>query len=271
MTLMRRSTLALTIAAGVLVLLLGIGGGVYLGLNMGSKDETAAPQPAESQTGDSPAAPDSDATEQTPQDPNALSIEAGAGGRDKAKADGETPVGYDSTCAGAVQAATNYTIWALSPQVQWRLDEETYNALIDEINGGLDGGIGPISEWKAQTAENGFFTDKNEGLYAEAHPEWSLFHVEDCVPEHQATIDVGVGADRPATPDEAGMDGGRIYLSWDGHDWRLVDIDADYYYELSEKHSIPFTTPKPTPQSWRDEAKEAFGPGWQEYTNAPKN
>lgn len=197
-------------------------------------------------------------------------IEAGSGGSATAEADGETPVGYDSSCAGAVQAATNYLTWVIEPAVQWRVDEQTYDALVDEVNGNLDGGIGPISEMKQRVKENGFFEPGGEEDHFRStpHPEWGAFRVVECTDSSLATVEIMHGGTFNHTPDKAVFVSNTIYLAWHDGDWRLIDVTNDEGIDI-DGH-LPTETPVDGVRQWRANFLEFAGPAWMEYTNAPR-
>lgn len=263
---MTRARILVYTAIGAVVVLLIAGAGILVGMRLG--DTTSAEQPP-AEPPSTPTAPTSSPPQDAAGDPR-YEVEAGSGGTDVAEADGETPVGYDSGCPGAVQAATNYVTYALSGNVQWRVDQATYEDLIDELNNGLDGGIGPMSDRKARVIENGFFTDTTSPFYFETHPEWGIYRVTDCYPGNTATIDVIYATADNATPEIAGVPGLRVYLTWNGGDWRLVDAESDFMYPLRENHpDLPPDAQMGATREWREQALSTLGPDWQEYTNAP--
>lgn len=209
--------------------------------------------------------------------PEGYDVEAGSGGSGKAKADNRTPVGYDWHCASAVQAATNYYTFALSGTENFELSKDQWDSLIDEINGDLDGGVGPMSEVKSKQEKDDFWPDgKHDDLKLEAHPEQGLFRVLDCNDGAEATIDVVSAMTWPAQKDEAMYSGARLYLTWSDNDWRLVDVDEkpvdDAIIDASEQDaSINLDAPPfPVTAKWRAKAIDLLGPAWQEYSNAPQ-
>lgn len=209
--------------------------------------------------------------------PNGYEIEAGSGGSSKAKADGQTPLGYDWHCPAAVQAATNYYAHALSGAQRFAMSKAEWDQLIDEINGGLDGGLGPMEELKNKESKDDFRPDgSQDDLKPDVHPEQGLFQVVECNDGAEATVDVVTALTYAGSDDSAVYSGARLYLTWSDSDWRLVDVDekpiSDAFIDAGvEDESFKFYSPPfPVDAEWRSRAIELLGPSWQEYSNAPQ-
>src|SRR5699024_6493033 len=255
------------VLAGLVVLAL-VAGGVYW----------IATSNTETESKNSPSSPESPDGGEGASGPSGYEIEAGSGGTKKAKADDRTPIGYDWQCPAAVQAATNYYSFALSGTENFAMDKGEWDALIDEINGGLDGGLGPMEDLKSKQEKDDFWPDgEHDDMKLEAHSEQGLFRVVGCDDGGEATVDVVSAMTWPAEKDEAMYSGARLYLTWSDNDWRLVDVDEepvdDAFIDASERSEKSFdldAPPYPVTSQWRSEAIELLGPAWQEYSNAPQ-
>ena len=196
-------------------------------------------------------------------------VEAGAGGTRVANADGKTPMGYPSTCEGAIAAATNYAAVLEATDMSSATPEgvATYNALIDEISPGAIPGAGMwqdlAKEERAQYAE--LFADAP--LLWTSMPEVGAFRVVSCTPERSAEIDVVMGGELHApgsTEVEQWYLGQRVQLTW-LNDWSPRDISI-----LPGDESIGLlVSPNIFTRSIRDSALTGDLAQWQEYSNVP--
>lgn len=196
-------------------------------------------------------------------------VEAGGGGTRVANADGKTPMGYPSTCEGAIAAATNYAAVLEATDMSSATPEgvATYNALIDEISPGAIPGAGMwqdlAKEERAQYAD--LFADAP--LLWTSMPEVGAFRVVSCTPERSAEIDVVMGGELHApgsTEVEQWYLGQRVQLTW-LNDWSPRDISI-----LPGDESIGLlVSPNIFTRSIRDSALTGDLAQWQEYSNVP--
>ena len=250
------------IGTGVLAVILGAG--AYAAVN---RDATPSEPPAPTIADPAPTA--------TSLPVGAYSVAAGAGGSDVA-VDGQTPIGYADDCTGAAHAATNYYVAVLEGLYQDQLTGEEFDALLDQINAGLDANSGPIRDLKADFRT---IRDEAEALgipFAdpEVHPEWGAFRVHSCADRASAELEiVGFGADSTGSAVGYSYEMPRVVrVSWfEGTDpegdWRLVDIG-----EMAENPAsgvVPTDSLAPLPTDQRHALIAAAGAGWTEYTNAP--
>jgi hypothetical protein len=193
-------------------------------------------------------------------------ITAGAGGTATA-VDGHTPIGYAATCAGAVEAATNYYTAVGDGPFQERFTAAGFAALLDQLNAGLDDS--PMSSLKQDFAKTR--AEANEGSTPfpnpQSYPEWGAFRVESCTKGSTAEIDVDGFFEDSIVPGKAQTDPRHVTVSWSGGDWRLADIKD---LANSPSDSVPGYPAAPVPASVREEMIAQGGPGWTEYTNAPR-
>lgn len=265
---MSKNQKVLWITLGVVVVLALVVGGVFWLASVG-RDDTDEAEPENTTSADPGDGGGSG--------PNGYEIEAGTGGTAKAKADGQTPTGYDWHCPAAVQAATNYYTHALSGAQRFEMSKAEWDSLIDEINGGLDGGLGPMKDLKSKESDEDFAPDgSQDDLKPEVHPEQGLFQVVECNDGAEATVDVVTALTYPGSGKNAVYSGARLYLSWSENDWRLVDVDEEpisnaFIDAGVEDDSFKFYSPPfPVDAEWRSRAIELLGPSWQEYSNAPQ-
>lgn len=196
-------------------------------------------------------------------------VEAGGGGTRVANADGKTPMGYPSTCEGAIAAATNYAAMLESGDASSVTPEgvATFNALIDEISPGAIPGAGMWQDLekadRAKYAENFAATP----LLATAFPEVGAFRVVSCIPERSAEIDVLFGGELRME----GVDGvdrwyvtQRVQLTW-MNDWSPRDVGD--VPDAVEKSGL--ISPDEFSRSLRDSFLSGDPSEWQEYTNVP--
>ena len=196
-------------------------------------------------------------------------VEAGGGGTRVANADGKTPMGYPSTCEGAIAAATNYVAVMQSGDAASVTPEglATFNALIDEISPGAIPGGGMWQdlekESRARYAENYAAMP----LISTTLPEVGAFRIVSCTPERAAEIDVVLGAELRMEGSEE-VDrwyvGQRVQLTW-LNDWSPRDIS-----DLPGDEAIGLrVSPGDFSRSVRDTSLTGNLSDWQEYTNVP--
>jgi hypothetical protein len=226
-------------------------------------------------TGPTPAAATSSPTATTPPATPApaapvggYQVKAGSGGTARA-VDGRTPIGYASTCQGAVEAATNYYTALGEGLYQDRLTADGFAGFLAQINAGLD--VKDVTMSALKTQFDTIRTEskaKNIPFYdAKYHPEWGAFRVQSCTQESTAEVDIAGFSTDDAVPGVSGRYAQKISLSWFKNDWRLTDAKdlATDVYDVNP----PFAA-APLPAAERNAMIAQGGPGWTGYTNAPQ-
>jgi hypothetical protein len=217
-------------------------------------------------TNPAPAAttPSSATTSTAPGAAGGYTIKAGAGGTAKA-VDGRTPIGYASTCQGAVEAATNYYTAIAEGLFQDRLTMDGFAALTGQLNAGLDAttvsGLG--KEFAGIRADS---KAKNRPSFNPSyHPEWGMFRVQSCVTDSTAVVEVAGFFDMNGLSLEAPK---VVTVSWSKGDWRLASIEVATNNPAGD--AIAPDAPAPLPADQRRAMIAQAGTGWTEYTNAPQ-
>jgi hypothetical protein len=199
-----------------------------------------------------------------------LRVAAGAGGTAKA-VDERTPIGYPSTCEGAVAAATNYSTAITEGLYQNRLTATEFSALLGQLNGGLDNGPGPMSDLATHFSKIRTESKAAHIPFADvqSHPEWGAFRVQNCSAGAMAKVDIAGWSKDGHAPGESVDYAWHISVLWSGNDWRLVSATD---LENSPTMAIPIRfRAAPLPALQRKVMIASGGPGWTEYTNAPQN
>lgn len=162
-----------------------------------------------------------------------LSIVAGAGGSRLAP-DGKTPIGYESTCAGAVEAATNYT--RLLSQTSLSLPEGSdktveYAVLDEDIESASIRTMG--NETLVQSLSKSELNELKDSYRDTFHPEWSgKYLLDSCIPEQSATVGVA-GILNSSLPNE------REANSYTGRTFNMVWSDGDWKIQSEEMSDAP--------------------------------
>jgi hypothetical protein len=231
-------------------------------------------------------------TAASPHPSGGYAVAAGDGGTALA-ADGVTPVGYDPSCQGAVQAATNYNTLVVEGRITERWTTESFQAVLDQIVGfGGDDPYGLRAQFVGEREELRSLVGDMTGTPASpalgfAHPERGGYLVRSCSAEGQAVIDIVLYWDEPpgglmttfttmTEPDgrEVSTIGPGVYrvsVAWFNGDWRLVEWEE---LELSgspvpdDEYGAPSRT-NPSAQ-YRRAWMSASDEPWTEYTNAPR-
>lgn len=153
-----------------------------------------------------------------------LKITAGMGGT-KMGPDGKTPLGYQKTCKGAAEAATNYA--KLLEDSSLNLGEDT-DKTIDEVVVDHDLAQERKSAVKMDALDQGVSDDQlktlSKEVYEEFHPEWSgKFLVRDCTPGDHAKVSVtGISVSGNPGGDVTRLYGTSTYsLVWTDNDWKI--------------------------------------------------
>jgi hypothetical protein len=244
------------VAIAVAVVAAAVAAGVLVG--EGRSDGNATPPP-------------STPTSAPPSTPSAGGLVAGAGGTRKAD-DGNTPIGFASSCDGAAQAAAAYAV-----------------SLTDEIGYARPGVAGAKRPGLKATLDYIFstggapdesVTEQRTVLLAPntvlpgltAHPEWGGYQIADCVPKFTATINLfSCLTGYPTSEGGSICDTTPWELVWYADDWHVSRIPATVV-DPDPSSVFPDSTKAPNPLSaaGRREAIAAGGPGWTEWANAPK-
>lgn len=185
-----------------------------------------------------------------------LKVTVGEGGSATSENDPSVPIGYEPTCKGAVEAATNYLIGLneLRPN-GGELTQEDYLALVKDRTTG---------EYQSEAVDSteAFFerVGDTEGPVPVIHPEWGGFTVAECSEGESATINIVSASDYTGT--------GEFYyaatstqLTWADDDWKVSGIgEAEAPTTLPEE---PVTAPD-------DEVSTLVGTHtqWENYEDA---
>lgn len=268
---MRRGTV-LVVAAVVAVLLLV--GGVALGMVLGGDDPETPASPGPTQQ----PAPTQAPPESSDDEAGDLGVAAGEGGTALAP-DGVTPVGFEPTCAGAVQAAAVYDVALQNNTTAEGVGTE--DAVAPEPREGLAETLDMILIGNDPSHENtrkrafpnaiapGYETDNAQGGYL----------VVDCQPREEAVISlfgcfkmVGPLPDELAAQGTSGCGTSTYTLVW-STDWKVAASTSGAAERGGPQPEDGaeyegFGWPWPLPAEERQALLSAM-PGWQEFTNAP--
>lgn len=219
-----------------------------------------------------------------------VGIVAGSGGTAKA-ADEITPIGYENTCTGAVQAATNYHVALTDPVGAPNFYETAFDLPGEPTPGkaraGLDETLAYILAGDVLAGE-----DPTSPLLADlarprpwpgmvAHPEWGAYRLAACGAVRSA-VDV-FSCEVVASPEHAkylGKDNtascttSRYTMHWTGNpaDWRIESVlgQDDLLGRGVDYPEVGLNEPNPVPAERRHEQLSGLEPGWMEYANAPR-
>lgn len=190
--------------------------------------------------------------------------------------DGITPIGWPSTCDGAVGAATAAVVAFTDPvgTPGWgtpAAKRGTARAGLTETIARLTTGTHPSLEKVANWASPQDFVGEIE------HPEWGGYRLTSCTAGSVAIVDVFSCATATETPptvtgvgSACGVD--RLAMRWVGtpSDWRVAQLEYNLPGPQPGFGGPWFTDPSPPTAAQRQTALAAGGPGWQEYANAPR-
>ena len=145
-----------------------------------------------------------------------LKVTVGEGGSAASEHDPSVPVGYEPTCKGAVEAATNYLVGLDYTKVtSGELSQEEYVALTEELT------TGEYQESSVQSTREMLeeFGDA-ESPRGSIRPDWGGFTVAECTEEESATVQIvhaydywGEGEFYYATSSTT--------LAWADGDWKI--------------------------------------------------
>lgn len=209
---------------------------------------------------------------------DSIRVATGTGGKQKAP-DGITPIGYEPSCAGAVQATTNYDI-ALTDPVG-TTGTGTATPKTGAPRPGLDGTLNRILSGSHPSIVQAEEKARPQANYPgqESHPEWGGFRMVHCTPSSLAVVDLlscsifhdQKEAARLGVAGIAVCSPARYQLRWSGAplDWRLHRIDGSELVDPSPLIN-PDGEQSPVTARRRAEILKPGGTGWTEFTNAPK-
>ncbi|MBV7411442.1 hypothetical protein KRX56_01630 [Dermabacteraceae bacterium TAE3-ERU27] len=162
------------------------------------------------------------------EDLSALKVTPGQGGSRVSEFDGVTQVGYQPTCKGAVEAATNY-LSDLDPSrmTSGRVSLEQFQKLYEERT------RGKILEFAEKLPRFKAMFPNGTALVI-YHPEWGGFKVNSCIPGKSASIAIYFAKGEDAK--------GIFYyfplirhLVWENGDWRLSGVDSVSGFEITNE------------------------------------
>ena len=190
--------------------------------------------------------------------------------------DGITPIGWTSTCDGAVAAATAAVVAFTDPvgTPGWgtpAAKRGTARTGLTETIARLTTGTHPSL---VPAAANAYPQDF---VGVTAHPEWGGYRVASCTAGSVAVVDVFSCATVTETPPAVTGVGSNCYpreltMRWVGapSDWRVAQWETTLRGAQPGFGGPTFTDPNPPTAAQRRTALAAGGPGWQEYANAPR-
>ena len=191
-----------------------------------------------------------------------LKVTAGEGGSGKSKTDPGMQIGYEPTCKGAVEAATNYLIGMdITRVTTGEISRENYLSMVKDRT------AGPFQQESIEGTEE--YLDRLESVdpnaeipAADIKPEWGGFHVYECTEGKTATIDI-ISASA-YTPGEYTYSDSAVKLEWVDDDWKQVGFESEI--------QSPATYPEePVSEPDADVLREiGFQTQWENYVNAPK-
>lgn len=184
-----------------------------------------------------------------------LDVVAGMGGA-KTGPDGKTAIGYEDTCKGAVEAATNYSKLLTNSSLN---PPENTDSTIDEVV--LDHDLAKDKKFttSVQALRQSVSDDELKVLASQVgeqfHPEWSgKYLVRDCNPGKDATVSVAGGG---TSGDPGGGTQRSFYtvtydLVWSDNDWHIQkeqdSEDGPKTPYLDESNGLPKPTKADTTQ-----------------------
>lgn len=189
-----------------------------------------------------------------------LEVVAGSGGGELAP-DGQTPVGYEPTCQGAVQAATNYA--TLLSQADLDLPdgtEETVRSVLLDDSAADESMRVMKNEVIANSLSSEEIKQMPDMYDSRFHPEWSgKYHVAECVEGETATVGVSGVLTTQLPSDEANSEyTGRVFeLVWADDDWKIqnevtAEDDGASIIAPALAETPEMTTGETTRVQWKD-------------------
>lgn len=188
-----------------------------------------------------------------------LKVAAGEGGAGQSKTDPAMPVGYEPTCKGAVEAATNYLVGMDFTRVTaGEISADDYLAMTKDRTAGpfRDEAVTGDRTMIERVKESG-----EEVPRTEIRPEWGGFHVAECTEGQTATIEIIYAS--AYTPGEYTYGDSAMKLEWVDDDWKQVGFETEI--------QSPATYPEdPVSEPDADVLREVgFQTQWENYVNAP--
>ncbi len=190
--------------------------------------------------------------------------------------DGITPIGWPSTCDGAVGAATAAVVAFTDPvgTPGWgtpAAKRGTPRAGLTETIARLTTGTHPSLEKAATGAYPQDWPGEIE------HPEWGGYRLASCTAGSVAVVDVfscATVTEVPAGTTGWGSDcyAQELTMRWGGTptDWRVAQWETTLPPPRPMFGGPLYTNPNPPTAVQRRAALAAGVPGWQEYANAPR-
>lgn len=185
-----------------------------------------------------------------------VEVTAGEGGSDVSPIDGKTKIGYEPTCTGAVQAATNYlTDLDVGRVHSGGLTVDVYFKLI------ADRAIGNFKEQNTSKGNHEFLEELEgfEGGEAIIKPEWGGFVINACEPGKSAEIYLAYAQ---------GTDGENYHyfsqanrMEWVDDDWKIASYGSDVEIPVE----LPGMVTEPDPHVLTQLGNRTQ---WQTYENA---
>lgn len=167
-----------------------------------------------------------------------LNVAVGEGGSDVSEFDPSVPIGYEPTCKGAVEAATNYLVALNYTKVSsGELTPEDYVALTHSLTTGDH-----QAEATAGAEESMDAITKMDSPLGTIRPDWGGFTLVECSEGKSASVEIVYAADYAGS--------GELYyesyvtdLTWADGDWKISG-------------GRPGESPTPLPQEPRTEPDE---------------
>lgn len=263
------------VAGGTLAAVVLLGGGIAIGSLTGGPDEPAP----------TTAASDSATTSAAPEPGGAGPIAAGEGGSTVA-ADGVTPVGFDPTCVGAVQAAAAYAVAVQNPTTGTGIGTE------DAEPGDARPGLQETLDRIMVGDDDSLDTLRKSAVPNDLVPGWTVdptqggYKVVECIPGQRAVVSLFACETYNEYPGPfveyegfSSCGTGTWFMSWGGdpQDWRVASqkaggpddstITPDQAPAAADYGNTEWPVPLPA-----DERHQYLSsvPGWVEFSNAPE-
>lgn len=149
-----------------------------------------------------------------------LKVTVGEGGSGTSQSDPSVPIGYEPTCKGAVEAATNYLVGLdYTKATSGELSQDAYLALTKELT------TGDYQTSAVQSTEDMFDQiGDRKSPRGSIRPDWGGFTVIECSEGKSATVHIVHAYDYSGT--------GQFYyatsstsLTWADDDWKISGTD----------------------------------------------
>ncbi len=185
-----------------------------------------------------------------------LKVTVGEGGSATSEHDPSVPVGYEPTCKGAVEAATNYLV-ALdyTKAFSGEVSQEDYVALTREIT------TGDHQEEAVQSTQEMFDqVGDAQSPRGSVRPDWGGFTVTECSEGESATVEIVHAYDYAGTGDFYYATSSTT-LAWEDDDWKIAG---------TARGEAPTTLPEEPVTEPDDEVSTLVGTHtqWENYEDA---